>query len=64
MKECSAFICKYTHENRYNDLICQYSDEVCDNPFIGKCWMIDTNDLCSVCERAVYCGLKDGDSDA
>lgn len=63
MKECSAFICKYTHENRYNDLICQYSDEVCDIPFIGKCWMIDTNNLCSACERAVYCGLKDGDGD-
>lgn len=64
MKECSAFVCKYTHENYYNnDLICQYSDELCNIPFIGNCSMIDTNDLCSVCERAVYCGLKDGDNE-
>lgn len=63
MKECSEFMCKYTHENRYNDLICQYSDELCDIPFIGNCAMIDTNNLCNVCERAVYCGLKGGDSE-
>lgn len=63
MKECSGFICKYSHANRYYDLICQYSDELCDIPFIDSCSMIDTNDLCSVCERAVYCGLKAGDSE-
>ena len=43
-------------------IICQYSDELCDIPFIDNCSMIDADDLCSVCERAVYCGLKGGDS--
>lgn len=63
MKECAHFTCKYSHVNYYGDLICQYSDELCDIPFIDNCSMIDTDDLCSVCENNVYCGLKDGDSD-
>lgn len=62
MKECSVFTCKYSHDSRGYD-ICQYSDELCDIPFIDNCSMIDTNDLCSVCKRVAYCGLKDGGSE-
>lgn len=62
--ECWRFMCNYTHENRYGQDICQYSDEPCDVTFTAECCCIPAN-LCEVCQCTDYCGLatKGGDSE-
>ena len=61
MKECWAFVCLHSKEGRYGENICYYTDELCDIPYLNRCPRIDTKDLCNICQKTVFCGLKEGE---
>lgn len=53
MKECSEFLCVYSHDSKYTGInICQYSDEPCDMPYLGNCSQLGEGkvNLCNFCK--------------